>query len=489
MGLLDRFFRKRGPEPLDPDTLREKLFDAVAAGDRARCAELCGAYEAQILANFGVWAVIPVEIRKDRQAVNRWAQGLIAVAQLFEERGHPELIERLSGPPAKNPLTVWEERLREARKLVAEGDLLKAIPILRACIEENRELIGTGSDRYMAITHGGLGQNLFHSGSPEQAVPHLTEALRLCEASEDPEDRSAVTLYLRNLYEVRRYLGDVAGAALLAERLSSTAATEPERKKWQERALRVRRGEPKNRVVAVIGEEIFELEDLPHIESSRVRFQFERDRVPLTLAEDYIALGSQRASEGEYEEALECFERAAQVDPFHPQAAYLRGLTLLHLHRYEEAVQGYVRTEELAPGWFHCRADLALARALVAGRITHETFLDIERLDGEKADADLLRRAEEALLREPGLPVLHLLHGRVLAAMGRESEADDAFRRGLGLLGDDDVRTRLLVERAGRTRDPLERAQLLEEVLRLSDTGNLIAVAMARAMLRANTPA
>jgi len=478
MGFWDRLFGRRRPEALTPDALREQLFDAVS--DESRFMALCRDHEAVILRSFVDWKVVPKHLREDAAAVNRWGRGLIAIAQQFAQQGNPELLDLLRGPPGKNPLELWGERLSEAKAFIDEQRFPDAIAVLMSCLEHAKGLSGPGKDHYLALTHGGIGHCLFHSGDVKQAEPHVAAALRLCQESDSESDREGVPIYLNRLYEIRRYLGDAAGAAEIADRLAREPGSERER--WQQQAAILRSGEPLNRVVVRIGEKSFELGELPHIDGS-VKFEFRRNRDGVLLAEDLLTLGSQHASGGELEQALSYFQQAAKVDPFHPEPHYLGGLTLLHLRRYQEAVASYEKTEELAPGWFHCRADLTLARALHSGRIDQETFRAVEKIDGESNPEACLQQADAALARAADLAILHLQKGRALAQLKRSDEARAAFDRGLSVAEDVDVRTRLLVELANCTRDPMQRTQLLEDAIALS--GNLVAAAMAKVMLRA----
>src|SRR5207249_3748491 len=120
--------------------------------------------------------------------------------------------------------------------------------------------------------------------------------------------------------------------------------------------------------------------------------------------------------------------------------------TLLHLQRYVDAVASYEATEELAPGWFHCRTDLWLAQQLVLGNLDHETLLPLHILeDGPMPPEEKVRLAEQALVRTPQLALLHLLRGKNLARLGRPWEAEEAYRQGLACSAEPDVKTRLNV--------------------------------------------
>jgi tetratricopeptide (TPR) repeat protein len=232
----------------------------------------------------------------------------------------------------------------------------------------------------------------------------------------------------------------------------------------------------------------YELDEVHQLANQRVQFVFERNRITLRPGVAATERGEQLGSAGRYDEALEAFRTAAQADPFGPHARYQEGLTLLHLRRYAEAVEAYEATEELAPGWFHCRADLWLAQQLALGDLGQETFLALHVLeDGELPPQEKANLAAQALSRAPRLALLHLLHGKSLTQFGRSDEAQAAYRRGLACEPEPDTKTRLLVELGVLVTGPAERVRLLQEAQALG--GNLVAAATATLALRASAPA
>src|SRR5262249_44412542 len=226
----------------------------------------------------------------------------------------------------------------------------------------------------------------------------------------------------------------------------------------------VRSGEPKNRVVAVVDGQRYELSNVPPIKDGRLQFVFERDRTTLKPAVVQTQRGEELAKQGKYDEALSLFRSAAQADCYDPHSRYLQGLALLHLERYTEAVECYESVEELAPGWFHCRADLWLAQELAMGRLDHEAFASLMSLEDAPAPpADKLKLAESMLSRVPKLAVLHLQYGRTLARLGRRPDAAAAYHKGLSCGEEPDTKTRLLIELALVSESPAEKTRLLQE--------------------------
>ena len=226
-----------------------------------------------------------------------------------------------------------------------------------------------------------------------------------------------------------------------------------------------------------------ELDEVQPAENLHVQFVFERNRIALRPAAELTKRGEALGGSGQHEEALAVLHEAANADPFDPHSRYLEGFTLLHLQRYADAAEVYRRVEELAPGWFNCRADLWLAEQLALGSVPHELFLGLLVLeDGRQSPEEKVSLAQKMLARFPDLPNLHFHHGKNLGRIGRTAEAGAAFQRGLECNPEPDVRTRLLVELGVITDDRSKRTKLLTEAVDLK--GSLVAAASAALALR-----
>jgi tetratricopeptide (TPR) repeat protein len=475
------FFKKRRPP--SPEELREALFEAVTSGDQSRARELVAGSEAAIREQFPAWQKVPEPIRDDRAALQRYMAGLIGVAEHFKnERQDPSLLERLTGPPGSNPLTRWEKALRTAQEAMEAARYAEAEALLEEQRAAARGLSGSGVDRYLPITIGYLGQCRFHQGRAQEAIALFGEALAICERTGDLEGKIA---YASNLHEAHRWLGQTAEAAAFADRLAERCdeAGNAPRAAWARRRARaVRAGEPLNRVVVEAGGRELELDEIgPAAPTERVRFHFVRNRIELGAVTALVDEASRRGGSGDDAGVLAVLRAAIEIDPSDPRPRYLSGLAQLGLRRYRDAIESYDATEHLAPGWYHCRADGALARGLDAGRVSHATFEAVRRIeDGGKPARERAALAEVALAAAPDLPVLHLLAANALRELGSTADAQKAARAGLAREPDPDVRTRLLVTLANASR-PAERRPLLEEAIALD--GNRIAAAMARVML------
>ena len=460
-------------------SLQDLVFDAIASGDAAKAEAVCRAQRDAIAAAFPGWCKVPDELRGDRAALQRYASCLITTARLFEERlGDGSLMEQLRGGAGDgNPVEAWQRELGAAREEMTALRYAEAAARVSRLLDATRELIGSGADQLRPITLGFLGECAFQRGDAAGALAPLEQALELCDAAGDNE---GVIAYLGNLYEVHRYLGHGAEAADYAEQLAvgfEQLGRAADAARYRTKAALARAGEPRNRINVVLDDgrqlELDEVERFP----GRLRFVFERDRVSLRTSTELARRGGEAGSAGRLDEALALFRAAAAADPHDPHPRYEEGVTLLALRRYAEAADAYAATEALAPGWFHCRADLWLARELAAGRLGHATFEALRGLeDGDAEPATKLALADAAIAAAPRVAALHYHRGRALEQLGRDDDAVAAYGAGLACDPEPDIRTRILVQLATLL-DGEQRAALLEEARALG--GNLLAAAVA----------
>jgi tetratricopeptide (TPR) repeat protein len=478
MGLFTRLFRWRRP-PHPDDLLRQLL----AASSPPALLRLCRRHAALIRQHFPAWRTVPVEVRANPQQARHYMDGLVAVAQTFANAlGDPSLMQLLVGPPGTNPMERWQTRNQEARQLMEDLRYRDAITLLTDLLIDVRGLKGSGVDAYLPATLGSLGECYFQLGEAERAIAPTEQALDVVRRIGDDE---GITAYLGNLYEEHRYLEQAESAARCADQLADhheRLGQSEEARRYRNQAARVRAGEPRNRIVIDLDGRRLELEEVLGGVQGRVKFVFERNKLTLRPADVYVARGQDEGNQGRYAQALEQFREAARADPFAPHPHHEAAVTLLHLDRAVEAIEEYERTEELAPGWFHCRSECWLARQIVLGRYGHDVFLLLRTVeDGGLAPRARLSLLERGLAQAPELSLLHHLHGKVLAESRRTTDAILAYRHGLEYAAEDDVHTRLLVDLAVLLNPGEERRRLLEEAL--ARNGNLVAAATARIML------
>jgi tetratricopeptide (TPR) repeat protein len=316
MGIRDFLFGRREPPIGDAVQLRQALFQAAQAGDGRRLERLCQVNRSAIVETFPSWQKPPPELRDNPEALQRYVHSLLAVAQTFAERlGSPELMQRLMGSPQDNPLSRWQDALGQCHALMADLRYREAQQQLSDLLIDTRELRGSGVDKYLPITLGKLGECYFQVREAEKAVGPWEKALELCLQH---GDITGVAAYLGNLYEAHRYMGQAAPAAGYASRLSDALDQQDrpeETRRYRRQAEIVRAGEPLNRVVAVMEDKRYELDEVPRLDNQRVQFVFERNRITLRPATASTERGEQLGSASRYDVALEALRAAAQADP------------------------------------------------------------------------------------------------------------------------------------------------------------------------------
>jgi tetratricopeptide (TPR) repeat protein len=467
----------------DSDELWKQLFAAHAGNRIAELEQICATHRDTILANFAAWMKVPLEFRDQRDKVDAFAEAMLAVALIFQHRlSRPELMNRLQGGDEPNALTHWQQTLTQAMQEMQELRYREAALLLTDLLIDARSLSGSGVDYLLPRTYGYLGECYFQGGDAERAVSPTERALALCKKSAEAE---GIRAYLGNLYEIHRYRGDGPTAAAYAEQLADVldaAGKANDARRYRKLVSLVRAGEPKNRVVVGIEGQRYEVaEVLEGIEGS-VQFFFERNRLTLHPASTLTEQGEQFAGKGQFYEALDLFREAARADQYAPQPMYQAALTLLYLERADEAVDAYTQTEDLAPGWFHCRSALWLAEQIEIGKVSYETFRHWHLVEeGPLTPTQKVQMARKALDADTDLALFYHPLGKNLLALGQTAEAEAAYRRGLAIAEEPDLKTRLLADLGVMVLGAAEKRRLLQRAIDLN--GNLVAAAMAAVVL------
>jgi tetratricopeptide (TPR) repeat protein len=465
----------------DADTLRAELFQA--ARDPATLEPFCRTHAALIRQHFASWRKLPDEIRDQPEAMRAYVDGLVAVANFFESHlGDPSLHQALAGPPGSNPIERWDAILDQARQEMNELRYDEASARLTDLAIDIGRLKGSAVDAYLPVVFGSLGECHFQSGRADRAVEPTRQALALVRKSGDAE---GILAYLGNLYETHRYLGQAEPAAACADELATLyeqMGQPGQARRYRNQSRLVRAGEPLLRIVLDVSGQRYELDEVIKGVEGSVKFLFERNRLALQPSQVLTQQGEGEASQGRFDQALAFFREASEADPYNPQPVYEAGLTLLYLQRPSDAVEYYDRTEELAPGWFHCRSEGWLARQLATERYSHDIFLTLHNVqDGPLAPSVKMQLVTRSLAEAPDLALMHHLHGKLLAEAQQLAAAGAAFRRGLDCAEEPDIKTRLLVDLASTLDSDAERKELCRQARALN--GNLVASATAALVL------
>lgn len=194
-------FFKRRKSGLSGSLLRDALFDAAESGDKERFDRTCRVNRLCILSEFKTWLKAPGSeaLRADPDALARYGQGLIAVAEWFARNGTPQLQEALEGKGRENPILRWQNRFGEADKLKIQGRFTEAIEILKDLAEEMRTCRGSAVEKFLPMVHGSLGESFFRTGIFDRAYEATRAALDGCQRSGDIH---GLVIYCGNLAEI-----------------------------------------------------------------------------------------------------------------------------------------------------------------------------------------------------------------------------------------------------------------------------------------------
>jgi hypothetical protein len=478
MGIFD-WLRRERQETFTPDQLRGKLFDAIAARDDRKLAELCERHAAVIVEHYRHWQSLPREL--DKPGKREWyGNGMVAVAKHFrDQRGVPELWQWLEAPML---IDEWHQAIDKAAKQLDACEYHDA----RATIDRALELAGrmpAGSvDDFLPKTYSHLAACQWYLGDPGAGVETINRAAASAQAGGDDE---GLVVCLTGRYEMLRFQGDRTSTAAAADCLEQMAPAlerlgrTRQAARWRRQAAVVRAGEPLCRAIAVIDGEPFEISQVT-VPSSHVQFAYARNRISLPATRKAIAAGDEAFRDGKLDDALAHFTRAAAIDDHDPQPHLRAADTHLHLRQFAKAVAAYRATEQRAPGWHYCRIMGWVAEQLLAGAFDFDLAHQIIKVQDPKITGPLQGTIASAGNKVHELAVFHLAEGDALSQIGRPDRAEQSFRRGLELADEPDVRTQLLCALAMHVTGQA-RERLLREAVALN--GNLIAAARAAVFL------
>ena len=197
MGRFDFFKRK----PQLPVNLPEVLIEAAHRQDAKALARLCTQHRDEIYRSFSEWKTVPLQFRNDAEELNRYCEGLIAVASFFQSSGDSALLRLLQGDDADNPLVLWERDLTYAGQLMDEDRAAEAIGLLHAVLDRTRELTGSGAESHSTRTLGSLGAAYYRAGDKVKALEYTQKALEMCRQVGDQE---GVSTYTGNILHIQK---------------------------------------------------------------------------------------------------------------------------------------------------------------------------------------------------------------------------------------------------------------------------------------------
>jgi tetratricopeptide (TPR) repeat protein len=473
-------FKNSTIESLTVNELRQKVIDVATSASSKKVRDFCERYKTQLVAHADELRTMPVEKRSDTGFIETYIQSLGAVAQcLANECGVPELWDKLSGKGEDNPLTRWDNWFQSLpeRRTNLEHDAL--IAEARQFIEEAAKLEGRGAKQYGAYLNGRLGELLFHSGKVADSADPMKRALAFCQEIADYQGQY---IYLKNLFETHRYLGNYQDAISAGEAgLNIAKQYQIDCADFERQLAQTKKGEPLCRIVCHHNGNEYELDELVALDEGQFDFEFRRNRASLEMATKLTNQGMEAATSGQLADALEKFQEASEVDPLDPNPVYQTGVCLLDMGLYAQAKASFSEIERLAPGWFRCRLYHWMAEALDNGELTEQHYQVYRALDGGAFSGDEgISIAEQAIERYPDFAPLFLLLGNFYHSSNPEL-ALKTYRRGLDVATEPDIESQLLCAAAGilpagssERREFVQRAVTLKGSLMAQATAALI---------------
>ena len=468
-------FKKAIQETLTPTELRDRAISL--AGNPKALKKFCLAYKDQIEQNVEVMCKLPDGTSTEDRAIDAHVQRMIAVAQcLANECDAPAMMNRLTQPSGDNvfvELENWFGAMPErTRNLEYDELIMEAYQLL----EKMKGFRGSEARLQEIYLHGRLGELYFHSGIPDKALKHYTIALDRCVEMNDVQGQIA---YHQCLVQVHLYLADGEAIETL-EKLRELLIENGVPTDDVDRQLKLQRaGVPLCRTVCVRDGRHLELDELKDVGEGKYDFIFERNRLSLGKATALTGRANDLATQGRQADALELYLEASEVDPFDPTPVYQSGMCLLEIGAFAKGREAFEEVERLAPGWFRCRSDRWIAEGLEQGTISPDQLMILRLLeDGGLDPKEGKKYAEAAVEKFPHFAPFHL-------ALAKYSDDDESaiasLRRGLELVEEPDLESRLLCQLAGSLpKESEERKQLIDRAIGLK--GSLVALASAKLM-------
>lgn len=190
---------------LNPSELWSALRGSIEDRDLPRLAFLCEKYEETIRENFPAWRDVPAEVRQDRIQREAYAQSLIALAQVFDRAGKPELLDLLQQQEPGNPMERLEAELDEAKRFINSRDYENASSLLLSMLRQYEHWLGPQVQEARSRVEGLLGVTLARSGDLPRAILHTRTALALCEELGDQE---GIEIYTDSLEKMETLLNE-----------------------------------------------------------------------------------------------------------------------------------------------------------------------------------------------------------------------------------------------------------------------------------------
>lgn len=163
-----------GKAVLSDEELRDRIFALLAKRDD-KVLPIIEEHQERIRALFPSWTTIPKAVSNDRLARDTYANGLIMVAQIFEQSGDDSLIRRLTAPRGDNPMERLKKQFIEGQKAADDDRFKDAVRLLEPLVAELRTMSGSFVDEVLCRACGTTceGESVMFT---RFVVEHLQEA-------------------------------------------------------------------------------------------------------------------------------------------------------------------------------------------------------------------------------------------------------------------------------------------------------------------------
>lgn len=181
MGIFDKFFRSKSSQaPPTGAEILKLLLNATKSQDQSQFENLCNQHRDLIRQSYPNWKTVTAEYR-NREASEHYVNMMLAVAEYFQEKGDASLMKILDVGEADDMFDRWGKTLEYASQLNGEEKHNDALVILGELENELKPLIGSASDKAMAVLHGRKGQAYLGKGELEQARTFLMLGYHACQ--------------------------------------------------------------------------------------------------------------------------------------------------------------------------------------------------------------------------------------------------------------------------------------------------------------------
>ena len=183
--------------------LLAELLNVYSSGKNTQFKSLVLKNTEQIVEAFPKWLVVPESIRNDREKASNYANMIISIINIFNEKGDSRLTKIAGIEDQSNPINSWPDALQKASELL-DHNPNQSIEILEPYVNQYQNRPGTAVDEYMCKTLGIYGVAYFRAGSIDKSISYLEKATTECKRTGDLEGASLYASYVTQIKEMSK---------------------------------------------------------------------------------------------------------------------------------------------------------------------------------------------------------------------------------------------------------------------------------------------